>query len=113
MVKSYNGEVFFIPKEFEEEIRADEREKCKCPYWNEEHRECATSFEEDIRANERAKVINEVDTIIDFINYTIFFSCRKFIFQFKNLFFHLFICFITIFSVRSNSHKSVHSCKRF
>lgn len=60
MVKYYNGEVFFIPKEFEKEIRADERTKCKCPYWNEEHQECATSFEEDIRADERKKVLDEV-----------------------------------------------------
>ena len=60
MVKYYNGEMYTIPKEFEEEVRADERTKCKCPYWNEEHRECATSFEEDIRADERKKVLDEL-----------------------------------------------------
>lgn len=27
MVKFYNGEMFVIPKEFEEEVRADERNK--------------------------------------------------------------------------------------
>lgn len=38
--------------------RADERAKCKCPYWNEEHQDCSISYDE-IRADERAKVLDE------------------------------------------------------
>lgn len=64
MVKYYDGEMYIIPKKFEEEIRADERKKINFAeqYYN---HPWLDNHEEEIRAEVRADISKECKYLLN------------------------------------------------